>query len=73
MSQSKRHSIMEAVTSTAVGFLVTWFAGMAIYPLVGIQVTTSQNTVVVLLFTVVSLIRGYVLRRAFNAFESRKS
>jgi membrane protein implicated in regulation of membrane protease activity len=66
MSQSKKHSVMEAITSTAVGFLVTWFAGLVIYPLVGVQVSTGQNTVVVLLFTVVSLVRGYVLRRYFN-------
>lgn len=71
MSQSKRNSVLEAVTSTAVGFLVTWFAGLLIYPLAGVQVNVTQNTVVVLLFTIVSLVRGYVLRRIFNRYTGR--
>lgn len=66
MTQSKKGSAMEAVANTAIGFLVTWFAGLIIYPLSGIHISVAQNTLVVLLFTVVSLIRGYAVRRCFT-------
>lgn len=59
-------SLMEAVTNTAVGFiisLITWhFVALAM----NIPVTMSQNLIITGIFTVVSIIRGYVLRRIFN-------
>ena len=59
-------SLMEAVTNTTVGFiisLITWhFVALAM----NIPVTMSQNLIITGIFTVVSIIRGYVLRRIFN-------
>jgi len=59
-------SLMEAVTNTAVGFivsLITWhFVALAM----NIPVTMSQNLIITGIFTIVSIIRGYVLRRIFN-------
>lgn len=68
VSQSRRHSALEAVSSTAIGFLVTWLAGLVIYPMAGVPVSVGQNTLIVLLFTIVSLIRGYCIRRWFDRY-----
>lgn len=66
MKQDKMDSLMEAVTNTAVGFvisLITWhFVAIAM----GIPMTMSENLIITGIFTVVSIIRGYVLRRIFD-------
>lgn len=67
MSQSKKASFMEAVTNTAVGFVITLLFQMWLFPLYDIHTTFSQDVQIVLWFTVLSIARGYVLRRAFNA------
>lgn len=64
--QSKRKSFMEACTQTAIGFVVTWFASMIIYPLNGIEMSMTTNLKIVGWFTLVSVIRGYFVRRYFN-------
>lgn len=64
--QSKRGSLIEAVVNTAVGFALSWLTGLVAYPLLGVQVSHAQNIAVVCIFTVVSLVRSFVLRRLFN-------
>lgn len=64
--QTRTDSFMEAITNTAIGFiiaLVTWhFVAMAF----GIPMPLSTNLVITAIFTVVSIIRQYVLRRLFD-------
>lgn len=66
MSQSRRLSAIEAVTNVAVGYGVAVLAQIAFFPLFGIHASLSDNLLIGLLFTVVSLARSYVLRRLFN-------
>jgi hypothetical protein len=66
MSQSRKFSAFEAAAGTAIGFATTWLFGQVIYPLVGVQINTAQNTAVVVFFTILSLLRGYGTRRLFN-------
>ena len=67
MSQTRLGSLIEALVHTAVGFLTSYVGGLFIYPLVGFRPSLAQNLAIVLLFTVVSVVRGYVVRRWFNA------
>jgi hypothetical protein len=64
--QSRRRSLTEAVTNTAIGFALSWLTGLVAYPLLGIKVSNAQNAAVVVVFTLVSLARSYTLRRLFN-------
>lgn len=64
--QSRRGSLTEAVANTAIGFALSWLTGLVAYPMLGVHVSNAQNTAVVVVFTFVSLARGYVLRRVFN-------
>lgn len=57
---------MEAIISTAVGFFLAVVIQAWLYKLYDIKVTHSQNFQIVGVLTVVSVIRGYVLRRIFN-------
>ena len=64
--QSKRYSILEATTNTLAGLLIAFSVQLIIYPAMNIAVRIEQNIVITFVFTGVSILRGYVLRRIFN-------
>jgi hypothetical protein len=66
MSQSRRMSLVESLTNIAVGYLVALAAQIVIFPILGVQASLSQNLMIGVLFTFVSLARSYALRRFFN-------
>ena len=66
MSQSRRASAIEAVVNVLVGYWVAVAAQAAIFPLFGLYVSHAEHMAIAGLFTVVSLVRSYFLRRAFN-------
>ncbi|NRR90637.1 hypothetical protein HSX10_03565 [Winogradskyella undariae] len=66
MSQTKKQSFTEALSNTAVGFIISYISTFLIFPLVGLNTSPGTNLVIVIYFTAVSILRGYVLRRWFN-------
>lgn len=65
--QSKTASMVEALTNTAVGFLISLLLQTLIVPYVtGYRTTFAADFTVVMLFTIASVVRGYGLRRVFN-------
>jgi len=66
MAQTKLGSFVEAWANIAVGFTINFFANMVILPLFGFHVTAGSAFEIGLIFTVISLVRSYVLRRWFN-------
>lgn len=71
MKQSRRMSLVEALTNVAVGYGIAVMAQMAIFPLFGLHATLAQNLTMGAVFTVVSIARSYVLRRVFEAIRVR--
>ena len=70
MSQTVKGSLSEALANIAVGFGINYAANMAILPLFGFTaLTAGKNLVIGLLYTVISLVRSYVLRRWFNGLR----
>jgi hypothetical protein len=68
MSQTRLESAIEAVINVLIGFGVALASQLAIFPLVGIHgVPWSTNLEVGAWFTLVSLVRSYVIRRWCNA------
>jgi hypothetical protein len=67
--QSKRVSLAESLVNIAVGYGVAFLTQVLIFPWFGIHATTGQNLKIGAIFTVVSLIRSYMLRRAFNLIQ----
>lgn len=70
MTQLRRHSALEAAASTLIGFLISYWLNYFLLPIFGYNVTHSQNFWIVTIFTLVSLIRGYFLRRLFNRLNT---
>ena len=66
MRQTRLGSWLEAWANIAVGFGVNWLANMIVLPAFGFHVTGSQAFHIGLVFTAISLVRSYLLRRVFN-------
>ncbi len=72
MRQSKRMSLAESLTNVTVGYGVAVATQIAVFPLFGLEVRLSDNLAIGAIFTVVSILRSYSLRRLFEAFRVRK-
>lgn len=68
--QSRRHSAIESVTNTLTGLVVSFIIQLIIYPIMDIPVRLSQNVIITFVFTIASILRGYVVRRIFNRVKS---
>lgn len=71
MTQSRRASLLESAANIAIGYGVAVSAQAVIFPLFGIYVPLGDNLLIGALFTVVSLVRSYCLRRVFNKLSGR--
>jgi hypothetical protein len=67
--QSRVMSLVEVVANVLVGYGAAVATQMMVFPWFGLSTTLGQNLQMGLVFTVVSLMRGYTLRRLFNAFS----
>jgi hypothetical protein len=70
VSQSRLHSLVEAWANVLVGYGVAVAANLVVLPAFGYAVTVSHAAGMGLLFTVISLVRSYALRRAFNRYHA---
>jgi len=66
VKQTRRHSAMESVANVIIGYSVALVSQILIFPLFGIFLPLSSNLEIGAYFTVISLIRSYVLRRLFT-------
>jgi hypothetical protein len=64
-------SAVESVTNVTVGFGVAVATQTLVFPLFGLHATMQQHIAIGLLFTVVSVVRSYALRRVFEAVRVR--
>lgn len=65
-TQSKLNSILESLSNTAIGLLTTSIFSPIIYNMVEMIYMYSQLGLVTVLFTALSIVRGYIIRRFFN-------
>lgn len=65
--QSKTQSLIESFINVFIGYIVAVASQFIIYPLFDISVSVEENLVIGLYFTLVSLVRGYFVRRWFNS------
>ena len=66
MTQTRLGSLIEACLNTAIGFSISLALAPIVYPLFGHSFTLAQNVGITVVFTGVSILRGYVVRRWFN-------
>jgi hypothetical protein len=66
MAQSRAMSLVEALANVAVGYGVAVATQIMVFPLFGLAVSLGDNLMIGCIFTIVSLIRVYLLRRLFK-------
>lgn len=69
MSERQTHidSFMESVVNIAIGLVISTVANAVVLPTVtGHPLTLGQNVALSVIYTVISLVRSYAIRRAFN-------
>ena len=69
--QSRRNSFVEACTNVVVGIVVAWAVTFTIFPWFNLEPALVTSLYISLIFTAVSLVRSYLLRRAFNYIDHR--
>lgn len=67
--QSKRSSLVESIVNTAVGFLTSLILQVIIFPIFGVHLSANEHVVMTIIFTVVSIVRGYAVRRIFESLK----
>lgn len=72
IGQSALHSFVEAITSTVIGFIISWLTlSLIISPLFHLRTSADEDFLITCIFTVVSILRGYGIRRLFNWLHLR--
>lgn len=69
--QTRLQSFLEAVANVLLGYGIALGAQITVFPLFGIHIPMSSNIAIGIIFTLVSLVRSYALRRLFNWRHSR--
>jgi len=68
--QSRRVSFVEASTNVVLGIVLAWAVTFVVFPWFGYVAVWDKALGISLIFTAVSLVRSYLLRRLFNRFEA---
>lgn len=56
-----------------VGFIVSVYAQAVIFPMYGFStLSLTENVQIVTIFTIISMVRSYLVRRFFNWLTARK-
>lgn len=63
--QTRSMSMIEAITNTLVGFVMSILLQLLMTSALSIQMSLDQNLIMSLVFTVASVARGYLVRRMF--------
>lgn len=72
MSQSRKMSMFEIVTSTGIGLVLSLISNVIIFHAMGKEMTLGENIQMTMYFTVISIVRGFGVRRLFNWMDERK-
>lgn len=67
MSQTRLDSMMESVTNVVIGLAISTPLNAVVLPAVlNVRLSAGQNITISVIFTIVSIMRSYALRRIFN-------
>jgi len=67
MNQTKLGSLIESGMNILIGYGIAITSQIILFPFFGINISLESNLLIGAWFTVISLIRSYVIRRWFNA------
>lgn len=65
--QSRWMSLLEAATNIVVGYWLAVLTQVLVFPIFSLEVSFGENLGIGGIFTLISLVRSFALRRFFNA------
>lgn len=68
MNQTRLGSLIEALTNVLIGLGISFTSNYFIFPLFGWEISVSQNITLGIIYTIISVIRSYTIRRFFNSY-----
>ncbi|MDE4063655.1 hypothetical protein PXK48_21165 [Phaeobacter gallaeciensis] len=69
MMQSRRQSLIEAITNVVVGYALALLTQIVVFPWFGLKVSLNDNLAIGAIFVIISLLRSYALRRLFERWR----
>jgi len=69
VTQSRRMSLIEAITNVALGYVLAVFTQIIVFPWFGLHTSLGDNLALGAVFVGISLLRSYVLRRLFARID----
>ena len=73
MHQSKKDSLVEAITSNIASIALVFLTQMYLFPYLDIHISPVANLKVTLAIGVVTTLKSYLLRRYFNNLAKRRA
>lgn len=71
MQQTRTSSFIEALINVLIGYSINFTANLVIFPVFGWHLSIKDNLIIGVFYTVISIVRSYVIRRWFNAHIHR--
>lgn len=69
MKQSRLMSLVEAIVNVIVGYSVAVATQLVVFPWFGLPARLDDAMVIGAIFTIVSILRSFLLRRVFEAIR----
>jgi hypothetical protein len=66
VNQTRLESLIEVCVNVAIGWVLAIITQLIIFPLFGIHIGFGDQILISIVFTVISIGKGYVIRRWFN-------
>jgi len=66
MKQTKKHSLLESIINIIAGYFVALASQIVIFPMFNIHIPLSDNILIGLWFTGISVVRSFSIRRIFT-------
>ena len=64
--QTRKQSFVESLVNILIGYFTALFSQILVFPLFNIYISIYDNLLIGFYFTVISLVRSYLVRRYFN-------
>lgn len=71
MRQTRRQSLLESIMNVIVGFSINLVLNFTFFPLFGWHISLKQNIALGVIYTVISILRSYTLRRIYNRLHGQ--
>jgi len=70
--QTKTVSLIESIANVVIGYGVALLSQIIIFPIYGIDISLKTNIAIGIWFTLISIIRSFIVRRIFNKMSESK-